>query len=155
MELVLLMGMQASGKSSFCKRKFYNTHLRLNLDMLVTRHRMEVLLNACLSAQQRCVIDCTNLTAEERSIYIAAAKKSLFRTECYYFRSVLAECLKRNSERSGVAKVPEAALRNSAARLEPPSYKEGFDKIYYVRIGHDKSFMVDDWMVCDGIQTTP
>jgi predicted kinase len=153
-ELIVLMGMQASGKSSFCRKRFFNTHIRLNLDMLVTRNRMRILLDACMAAQQRCVIDCTNLTAEERSEYIAAARRSMFRTECYYFRSVLDECLKRNAERKPPARVPDAALRNSASRLQPPSYREGFDKIHYVRIGADNAFEVSDW-VEDGLQALP
>jgi len=37
--MILLMGIQAAGKSEFCKRRFYRTHIRLNLDMLKTRHR--------------------------------------------------------------------------------------------------------------------
>ena len=41
MELILLIGIQASGKSTFFKRRYCDTHVRINLDMLKTRHREE------------------------------------------------------------------------------------------------------------------
>ncbi|MEQ9548531.1 MAG: hypothetical protein RIM23_02765 [Coleofasciculus sp. G3-WIS-01] len=43
MEAVILIGIQASGKSSFCRDRLYNTHIRINLDMLKTRHREAIL----------------------------------------------------------------------------------------------------------------
>ena len=50
------MGLQASGKSSFYLQQFYDTHIRLNLDMLKTRHREQLLFRACLTAKQPLVI---------------------------------------------------------------------------------------------------
>ena len=39
MEIIILMGIQASGKSTFYRQKFADSHIRINLDMLKTRHR--------------------------------------------------------------------------------------------------------------------
>ncbi|QDU55829.1 hypothetical protein Pan181_20260 [Aeoliella mucimassa] len=39
MEVVVFIGLQASGKSTFYKQRFVDTHMRLNLDMLRTRYR--------------------------------------------------------------------------------------------------------------------
>ena len=39
MEAVILIGIQGAGKSTFYKDRFFNTHVRINLDMLKTRHR--------------------------------------------------------------------------------------------------------------------
>lgn len=39
MQLIIFIGVQASGKSTFYQQQFYSTHLRLNLDMLKIRHR--------------------------------------------------------------------------------------------------------------------
>ena len=50
MEAVLLIGIQASGKTTFYLERFSRTHLRLNLDMLRTRRRERLLLAACLEA---------------------------------------------------------------------------------------------------------
>ena len=42
MQLILFTGVQASGKSTFYQQYFYHTHLRINLDMLKTRHREKI-----------------------------------------------------------------------------------------------------------------
>ena len=36
MEAVLFVGLQASGKSTFYRERFFRTHVRINLDMLKT-----------------------------------------------------------------------------------------------------------------------
>ena len=45
-------GIPASGKSTFCLQRFFKTHLRINLDMLKTRQRERVLIEACIAARQ-------------------------------------------------------------------------------------------------------
>ncbi len=39
MEAVMFSGIQATGKSTFFQQRFFNTHVRINLDMLKTRNR--------------------------------------------------------------------------------------------------------------------
>ena len=56
MEAVIFVGIQASGKSTFYKERFFDTHVRLNLDMLRTRHREKLLLRACLEGKQPFVL---------------------------------------------------------------------------------------------------
>ncbi len=51
MEAVLFIGIQATGKSSFYLERFSRTHVRINLDMLKTRHRETLLLKACLQGK--------------------------------------------------------------------------------------------------------
>ena len=43
MELALFIGIQATGKSSFYKERFYRTHVRVNYDMVKTRDREAIL----------------------------------------------------------------------------------------------------------------
>ena len=74
MEAILFIGIQAAGKSSFDGDRFASTHIRVSLDLLKTRRREQHLLDECLAAGQRIVIDNTNPTREDRSRYIAAAK---------------------------------------------------------------------------------
>ena len=59
---VILIGLQASGKSSFYLHRFFNTHVRINLDMQRTRHREKLIFEARLAAKQSVVIDNTNPT---------------------------------------------------------------------------------------------
>lgn len=42
-------------------------------------------------------------------------------------------------QRTGKAQVPEQAIFITALKLEPPTYAEGFDTLYYVRIGKDST----------------
>lgn len=70
MEAVIFIGIQASGKTSFYKERFFETHVRLSLDMLKTRHRQRLLIEACVAAQQPFVVDNTNVRQEERAEYI-------------------------------------------------------------------------------------
>jgi predicted kinase len=66
MEAVIFIGIQASGKSTFYKERLFNTHIRINLDMLKTRNREKQLMQVCLQTGQPFVIDNTNPTKEER-----------------------------------------------------------------------------------------
>lgn len=141
MEALLLMGIQASGKSSFARR-YADTHVRLNLDMLRTRHREWLLFDACLRARARLIVDNTNVTVAERGRYLAAAKAAGFTVRGYYFSSVLAQCAERNGAR--VSPLPEVALRDALARLERPSLAEGFDELYYVRLASG-DFVVEEY----------
>lgn len=52
MQGVIFIGLQASGKYTFYAARFAKTHLRLNLDMLKTRHREKILFSVCLQAKQ-------------------------------------------------------------------------------------------------------
>ena len=48
MVAVIVVGLHASGKSTFRLRRFFRTRLRINLDMLKTKHRERLLLDTCL-----------------------------------------------------------------------------------------------------------
>ena len=53
MEMIMFIGIQASGKSSLYRDRFVDTHQRLNLDVLRTRHRERLLLDAFVAAKAR------------------------------------------------------------------------------------------------------
>ncbi len=145
MEAVIFVGIQGAGKSSFYKERFFNTHVRINLDMLKTRHREGVLLRACIEMQQRFVVDNTNPAVAERAKYIAAARAAGFRVVGYYFQSVVADCIRRNAGRAPGQRVPPAAIGGTAKRLQLPSLAEGFDQLHYVRIDDAGRFLVEEW----------
>ena len=146
MEAVIFVGIQASGKSSFYKERFFDTHVRINLDMLKTKHRQQVLLDACLASKQPFVIDNTNATITKRSHFISAAKAAGFRVVGYYLRSDLGSALSKNDKRGPLARIPKVGLLGTYKELQLPDRKEGFDELYYVRISELGEFVVEEWL---------
>ncbi len=149
MEVVIFVGLQGAGKSTFYRERFFATHVRINLDMLRTRRREWILFEACLAARQACVIDNTNPTVADRAPYIAAARAAGMRVVGYYFRSDLHECQARNVGRPGRQAIPMGGLRATAARLQRPSPAEGFDELHDVCIDAGGAFVVQDG--CEGL----
>ena len=134
MEAVIFIGIQGSGKSTFYRDRFFDTHVRINLDMLRTRRREQILFDACLAAQQSFVIDNTNPTKADRARYIAPARAAGFRIVGYLFNSTVREAIQRNNQRKLKAKIPVAAIAGTFKKLEPPSLEEGFDEIFTVEV---------------------
>ena len=134
MEMVLFVGIQATGKSSFYLDRFFRTHVRINLDMLKTRHREDLLVKACLEGKTRFVVDKMNLTKAQRAAYIRPAKAVGFSVSGYFFQSELVPALQRNARRNAAERVPGAGLRAASAKLEMPALDEGFDQLFLVRM---------------------
>jgi predicted kinase len=144
-EAVILVGLQGSGKSTFYRERFIATHLRINLDMLKTRHREKRLLDVCVETRQPVVVDNTNPTRAERRVYIEAAKQVGFRVIGYYFQSKIEDCKRRNEQRPVEERIPVQGILGAAGRLQIPSRDEGFDELFYVRIDEANRFVVEGW----------
>ncbi len=140
---ILFTGIQASGKTTFYHRYFSDlTHV--NLDTLHTRNRERLLLEACLASGASFVVDNTNPLRSDRARYILPARAHGYRILGYYFRSSITECKKRNELRTGSARLPSVALAATHRVLELPSWDEGFDELYHVRIdGSD--YIIEPW----------
>lgn len=142
MECVIFIGIQASGKSTFYKETFFKTHMRINLDMLKTRNRENIYLDASIKAMMPFVVDNTNPTVEARRKYIELAKANHFTPIGYYFEPDYEESMKRNETRKGKYKIPEVGIKSVLSQLEIPTYDEGFDRLYRV-IAKDGRFEVN------------
>jgi predicted kinase len=134
MEAIIFCGIQGSGKSTFYKEHFFNTHVRISLDLLKTRHRENMFLQTCFALLQPFVVDNTNATKRERHKYIEKAKAYKFKLKGYYFQTSIAEALERNKGRIGKENIPVAGIITTHKKLEPPTYEEGFDKLYEIAI---------------------
>ena len=143
MEAVILVGIQASGQSTFYKQRFFDTHVRISRDMLRTRNRERMLLQACLDSKQPFVVDNTNVLAAERAQYAAAARAKGFRVVCYYFRTETRAAIARNRLRQGKAVVPIPGILGTYKKLEEPRMEEGFDEIYTVTLTPANEFVVE------------
>lgn len=143
MEAVIFCGIQASGKTSFYRERYFDTHVRINGDMLRTAHRERTLVHACLACGQPYVLDKMNLTAAERRRAREQAETAGFRVICCYLESSSRPAIARNAGRPAERRVPVPAILGSHARLEPPVPGEGFDELYRVVIAPVGGFDVE------------
>jgi predicted kinase len=143
LEAVIIVGIQGSGKSTFYKKYFYDTHVRINLDMLKTRNREKIILDACINAKQSFVVDNTNPTILDRKKYITPAKDNSFKIKGYYLKVDVNDAIKRNEQREAKKRVPIVAIKSTLNKLQPPTYDEGFDEIYIVDIDGDGNYIIE------------
>ncbi|MEM1181753.1 MAG: AAA family ATPase [Acidobacteriota bacterium] len=144
MEIILTIGIQATGKSTFVRSRFLDTHVIVSLDVVRTRRREEAVVRACLGAGQRVVVDNTNVSRDERRRYFEWAEDTKFKVNGYYFQSRIDDALARNRTRSGRKCVPDKGVLAAARRLEVPSVDEGFSELHYVSL-HGDDFRVSAW----------
>lgn len=149
MELLIFMGIQATGKTSYFTARFVKTHVRISLDLLNTRKKEKRFLDLCLETGQRCVVDNTNPSKADRAVYMEAAKAKQFRVIGYYFESRIHDALARNAKRPGKENIDERGVRSTYSKLEMPEMTEGFDELYFVRIGRDGQFETSNWIKND------
>lgn len=140
MEAVIFVGIQGSGKTSFYRERFFNTHVRISLDMLRTRRREQIVFRACLAAGQSFVIDNTNPLPIDRARYVSESRQAGFRVIAYYFESSLGDAMRRNNQRLGKEKIPPMALAATLKKLQAPSPQEGLDAIHRVTISPQGAF---------------
>jgi predicted kinase len=142
MEAIIFVGVQGSGKTSFYRQHFSESHVRISLDMLRTRRREELLLAACLEGRQPFVIDNTNPLPSDRTRYIGPARAAGFRVVAYFFSTSLRDAIRRNNMREGKQKIPVPGIASTFRRLRRPTLEEGFDAIYEVTSSLENEFVV-------------
>ncbi len=142
MEAVILIGLQGSGKSTFYKQHFANTHAHISLDVLKTRKQEKAAIESAIERNQDFVIDNTNPTVRERAEYISAAKAAGYKVLGYYFDCSVQDCLKRNQLRAGRARIPPVGLFATRKRLQIPAKNEGFEGLFIVRADEQDRFKV-------------
>ena len=142
MEAIIFVGVQGSGKTTFYRERLFDTHVRISLDMLRTRHREQLLFAACLAAQQSFVIDNTNPLPSDRARYIAPARNAGFRIIAYFFETPLADAIRRNKQRVGKQRIPVPAVAGTFRKMRAPTREEGFDEVYAVTVKAADGFVV-------------
>jgi predicted kinase len=155
MELVILIGLQASGKSAFRRAHFSGTHFCISKDDFPKarkRNQRQIrMLEEAFQQGLSVVLDNTNPSVEERAELIALAHTFQATVTGYYFESMVADCLQRNGQRQGAARVPDVAIFSTIKKLQRPDYSEGFDRLFFVRLADELKFEIEDW-IDDGQQ---
>ena len=120
--LVIMMGIQGSGKSTFYHHFLAKDFVRVNLDTLKTRNQEKLLIEDCIKKEKSFAIDNTNPTKADRGRYIPLAKASGYKVIGYFMESKLKDCIERNNLRQGKEKIPTIAIASTSNKLQIPSF---------------------------------
>lgn len=142
MQAIIFIGIQGSGKSTVYKEYFFDSHLRISMDLLNTRNKERKLMEYARAVQQKVVIDNTNPTASERKRYINWFKEKKYEVLAYFFEPNLERSLDWNSQRTGKKRVSEIGVKSVLKNLERPSKSEGFDRLYTIILNKEKQFEI-------------
>jgi predicted kinase len=132
MELVILVGLPGSGKTSFFQSRFAATHAHVSKDLMRRGARQLALIDDALRAGRSVVVDNTSPRVADRAPLIAAARRHGARVVGYVLDTPRGECLTRNRLREGRARVPDVAVHVAATRMQLPIREEGFDELFTV-----------------------
>jgi len=144
--VAVLVGLQASGKTTFCQRMLGSGFVVVSkAHFRHARHpqrRQMHLVEEALSAGRDVVVDNTNPSPQEWAPLIDAARAHGARVVAYWFPPDLAGSLQRNAARPDRARIPEVALRATLARLLRPRVRDGFDEVFAVEFDGSGGFIV-------------
>lgn len=142
-QAIVFIGIQASGKSTFFRENLLqHGYVHINLDTLHTRHKESLQLEECIEMNSSFVVDNTNPEIEDRRRYIPKAKERGYEVIGIFFQSIVRDCIARNETRENA--VPLQAIPRTQNKLQMPSFDEGFDALYFVRIA-DNGFEISEW----------
>jgi len=132
-ELIIFVGLQASGKSTFYHANLAATHVHVSKDLMPNARNKDAkqteLISAALAGGRSVVVDNTSPTPFERAPLIALARRFGARTSAYFFEAAVKDAVARNRLREGRARVPDVAILMTARKIVPPSLEEGFDEV--------------------------
>ncbi|MFP5246737.1 MAG: AAA family ATPase [Thermoanaerobaculia bacterium] len=132
-ELVIFVGLQAAGKSSYYHARFAATHVHVSKDLMKNVRdrdlRQRQMIESALAAGQSVVVDNTNPTPLVRAPLIELGRAHGARVIACFFESTVKDAVARNRTREGKARVPDVAIYVTAKKLVPPKFEEGFDEV--------------------------
>ena len=152
MDICIFIGPQGAGKGTFYLTHFATTHVYVSKDLLRPSKTMNksakqnALIEEALRMGHSIVVDNTNPTKEDREPLIQLGHLYNANVIGYYFDAPVSECLVRNRERNGKARVPDKVIYITSKKMTLPMFEEGFDVLFRVHTRKDGLFEVVDWM---------
>jgi predicted kinase len=135
-EVAIMIGLQASGKTTFCRQVLAADHVVVSKDAFPharNRQRRQMrLIGEALGEGRSVAVDNTNPSPDEWRPLIDAARAYGAAAVGYWFPPDLTATWERNAIREGRARVPEVGLFATLKRLRPPTRADGFDRLYQV-----------------------
>jgi len=109
MEIIILIGLQASGKSTFYRTQFADTHEHISKDLLSRskNQKQAERIERAFQEQRSVVVDNTNVTVQDRLPLIDVGRRYNATIIGYYFQPDVSSSRTRNMQRAGKAQVPE------------------------------------------------
>ncbi|MFI0805795.1 AAA family ATPase [Streptomyces echinatus] len=137
-DLAVLVGLQASGKSTFYAQALSDRYELVGKDLFPRgarnkQGRQMRLVVGHLAAGRAVAVDNTNPSAEEWAPLLEAAHAHGSTATAYWFPPDVAGCLRRNAAREGRHRVPDVGVLATLKRLRRPSPADGFDAVHEVR----------------------
>jgi predicted kinase len=153
MELIIFIGLQGSGKSTFYQTQLGENYVYVSKDLLRNNRqparRQLQLIEEALRANRSVVVDNTNPTVEDRAALIQLGQQYGATVIGYYFEPEVKKSLQRNQQRTGKERVPNVAIFATAKRLVRPSYTEGFVQLFSVQACDDFTFAISELQELD------
>lgn len=145
-ELIIFSGLPGAGKTTLYLTRFARTHEHISKDNWPGAPRREELqrrlIAELLLRGYSVVVDNTNPGLIERAPLIALGRELRALVIGLYFDVDLADCLRRNQERTVGPQVPEEAIHIFASQLTAPSWEEGYDELYRAQLRSDGSLSI-------------
>lgn len=149
LELVILIGLQGAGKSTFRRKFFGATHVVVSKDLLRNNRRPQrrqlELIHEALKQGASVVVDNTNPRPEDRAALIEVARQYGASVRGFYLFCSVETSQSRNAQRAGRERVADVGIFATAKLLQRPSRAEGFDQLYYVTTAGDGEFRVEEF----------
>jgi predicted kinase len=135
-ELIIFVGLQGAGKSTYYREHFAATHVHVSKDLMPnvrdkeSRQRQQI--SQALTEGKSVVVDNTNPTPEVRAPLIALGRGLGARVIAVWMDTPVRTVIARNAAREGKARVPNPAIFATVKKLKAPELAEGFDEVRVV-----------------------
>ena len=133
LELIIFVGLQAAGKSTYYRNHLAATHVHVSKDLMKNARsrddRQRQLIEEALAAGKSVAVDNTSPTPVSRAPLIEIGRRHGARVVAYFFETAVKDAVARNRLREGTARVPDVAIFVTAKKLVPPTFAEGFDEV--------------------------
>ncbi|MFI0352007.1 AAA family ATPase [Actinomadura sp. 9N407] len=149
MELAVLIGLQASGKTTFYRRHLAATHTHVSKDLFGRssrrkQHRQLRLIAEALDAGHSVAVDNTNPSPQEWAPLIELGRRYGARVTAYWFPPDVPGAVLRNAARPAEIRVPDIGIYATLKRLRAPRPGDGFDALYTVGLDGAGGFTVTE-----------
>lgn len=163
MELILFVGIPASGKSTMSAQYKKKGYLVLSSDAIretitggtALEHipqkdhswlhsqvfeQIRLQTVAALRSGRSVVVDATNVSRKRRISFLKQLQPFHCPKKCMLFIAPVEVCMERNRKRSGNARIPDESLYRMICNFECPCLQEGWDEIIPVVSGEAYAF---------------